>query len=46
MSNPQDVRVLIAEDDCLSSEMLKGLLELDFGQIWRAIQKPGFSAPV
>ena len=27
MSNRQDVRVLIAEDDYLNSEMLKGLLE-------------------
>jgi AmiR/NasT family two-component response regulator len=27
MSNQQDVGVLIAEDDCLNSEMIKGLLE-------------------
>ena len=33
MSNRQDVRVLIAEDDYLNSEMLKGLLE----EIWYTI---------
>jgi len=33
MSNQQDVRVLIVEDDYLNSEMLKGLLE----EIWYTI---------
>ena len=33
MSNRQDVRVLIAEDDYLNSEMLKGLLE----EIWYTV---------
>jgi AmiR/NasT family two-component response regulator len=33
MSNRQDVRVLIAEDDYLNSEMLKGLLE----ELWYTV---------